>query len=121
MLMCCGGSSVNKTGNMKNKLVSNCCLKPVKVSGVVDFSNDDVITRCYMCTECGNPCDAIIQEFNADKNGQYTMFEAKEDNIHVFDYECPECRGKFNHPYVREETSNIRGFKCCPFCGRGMI
>ncbi|MFH0806067.1 MAG: hypothetical protein V1901_04280 [Patescibacteria group bacterium] len=42
--------------------------------------------------------------------GSYTKIE--------FNYECPDCKGKFNSPAIPAVTSSIV-YKC-PFCGRIM-
>lgn len=36
----------------------------------------------------------------------------------VFNYECPDCHGKFNQPSVPAVTSSL--YYRCPFCGRHM-
>ena len=35
-----------------------------------------------------------------------------------FNYECPDCHGKFNYPSIPSVTSSI--YYKCPFCGRLM-
>ncbi len=35
-----------------------------------------------------------------------------------FNYECPDCHGKFNQPAIPTVTSSI--YYKCPFCGRAM-
>ena len=35
-----------------------------------------------------------------------------------FNYECPDCHGKFNQPSIPSVTSSI--YYKCPFCGRFM-
>jgi len=35
-----------------------------------------------------------------------------------FNYECPDCHGKFNQPSVPTVTSSL--YYRCPFCGRHM-
>jgi len=35
-----------------------------------------------------------------------------------FNYECPDCHGKFNQPSIPAVTSSI--YYKCPFCGRFM-
>jgi len=36
-----------------------------------------------------------------------------------FDYECPDCHGKFNQPAMPPTVSSSICYKC-PFCGRIM-
>lgn len=36
-----------------------------------------------------------------------------------FNYECPNCKGKFNQPGI-DFNSSIYGSKRCPFCGMEM-
>lgn len=57
---------------------SKCCNAEVKIEGVPDFLGDKVeemtVATCYyICTECGKPCDTIVdRSFNKIKKAWYT-------------------------------------------------
>ena len=48
-----------------------------------------------------------------------TLFNPKNYIQQQFNYECPDCHGKFNYSATPAVTSDI-SYKC-PFCGRKMV
>lgn len=45
-------------------------------------------------------------------------WDKKSSSIQQFNYECPDCHGRFNQPSIPAVTSSL--FYKCPFCGRIM-
>ena len=50
------------------------------------------------CFDCGQRLDYIIYPID-------------------FNYQCPDCQGKFNEPHIIPESPNIKAEYHCPFCG----
>lgn len=51
----------------------------------------------YDCTKCDNAPYYCVTQFN---------------------YECPDCKGRFNSPAIPSVSSSL--YYKCPFCGRIM-
>ena len=62
----------------------------------------------------------ICQRVTIFKNGVCTSCYPQVE-FQQFNYECPECHGKFNYPAISytNTTNNYLIYKC-PFCGQIM-
>jgi len=64
---------------------------------------------CYNCGQyhyAGFNCPALQQPLG--------YVETK------FNYECPDCHGRFNYPSYKTQGTNAFGTQHCPFCDKQM-
>jgi predicted amidophosphoribosyltransferase len=69
-------------------------------------------SSCYYDSWCN-----ICQRNTIHKNGVCTGCYPQVEFNPQFNYECPECHGKFNTPGYINYGNSVFVWKC-PFCGR---
>lgn len=70
------------------------------------------------CPKCGTNVDYFIDGVCPNCFNLSTPY-APAFNL-TFNYECPDCKGRFNAPSYGSGLTNCVAPKC-PFCGRTMI
>lgn len=74
----------------------------------------------HVCPNCGR---------YVDQNTIHYCYYTYPNQV-GFNYECPDCRGKFNNAILKSELVNAdanynggyyRYYYICPFCGKEMV
>lgn len=73
------------------------------------------------CAKCGRPL--YFLNIGCGLEMCWYCYRQHEDNPIKFNYQCPDCHGKFQDPVLSLSNCSTNGLKVykCPFCGRILV
>jgi hypothetical protein len=81
-----------------------------------------VLRHCYFCNkDTKHNCNGNCIECGGNNYPSCTICDNDSliSPLATFNYECPDCHGRFNQPAIDYCSSSANSCKC-PFCGRKM-